>query len=241
MWKTVCSPAWQLIPSTGWPVAAVPVPASRVPASAGPAGTGTPSGPSGPGAGAGLRVPSVLNGASESLGVVLEPPVTASVIPTTAAMTMTAAPATASQKRRRLRRASSARNRATFSRARSCLSRLLFDTIIKRKGLVAGSGGARGIRGGVGHGRHRGADDAGVVEQRRGHDAGPDPGQPRHPLVRLLADPAAHDDQVRREQRLDVLEVLVDPAGPLAPAQVVQFVGARGRTRLRVVSADFDV
>jgi imidazole glycerol-phosphate synthase subunit HisF len=56
--------------------------------------------------------------------------------------------------------------------------------------------GARGAGGG-GHDGHCGADDAGVVEQRRGHDAGPDPGQPRHPLRRLLADAAADDDQVR--------------------------------------------
>ena len=48
MWNSVCSLVWQLIPSTGWPVATV-----AVLASAGPAGTGTPSGPAGPAAGAG--------------------------------------------------------------------------------------------------------------------------------------------------------------------------------------------
>ena len=142
MWKRVCSAVWQLIPSTGWPVAAVPVPAS-----AGPTGTGTPSGPSGPGAGAGLRVPSVLSGARLSLGAVTPaglglPPVRASVIPTTAAMIRTAAAPPTSQRRRRLRWASSARNRAIFSRVRCGLSRLLFDTTMGCPRLTAGSGGA---------------------------------------------------------------------------------------------------
>src|SRR6266852_6934115 len=64
MWKRVCSPAWQLIPSTAWPVAEV-----AVPASAAPAGTGTPfSGPGEPGDGAALRVPSVLSAARWSEG-----------------------------------------------------------------------------------------------------------------------------------------------------------------------------
>jgi cyclase len=88
---------------------------------------------------------------------------------------------------------------------------------------------------------HRGADDAGVVEQRGGHDPGPDPGQPRHPLLRLLADPAADDDEVRGQQRLDVLQVLVDPAGPLAPAQVAELLGPLGRALLGVVTADLDM
>ncbi len=64
MWKTSCSLVSQLIPSTGLPVATV-----AVPASAGAEGTGTPSGPLGPGAGAGFSVPSVLSEASLSSGV----------------------------------------------------------------------------------------------------------------------------------------------------------------------------
>ena len=59
MWNSVCSSVWQLMPSTGWPDATVAVLASGA-----AAGTGTPSGPSGPGAGAGWRDPSVLSGAS---------------------------------------------------------------------------------------------------------------------------------------------------------------------------------
>src|SRR5260370_23909504 len=234
MWKTVGSPAWQLIPSTAWPVAEAAVPASPVPASTGPAGTGTASAPSGPGDGADLSVPSVPSAARWSEGVEGPPgfglpPVTPSVMPTAAPMTTMAAPAQASHCRRRRRLASSARIRAIFSRARCCLSRLLLDTIVERIWLAAGSGG------------HRGADDAGVVEQRRGHDEGPDPGQPRHPLVRLLADAAAAHDEVRGEQGLDVVQVLVDPPGPLAPAQVVQFLGPLGRARLGVVTVDLDV
>src|SRR6516225_7359211 len=98
MWNSVCSLAWQLIPLTGWPVAAV-----AVLASAGPAGTGTPSDPGAPGDGAGAREPSVLSGARvgaapAALGL---PPVTARVMPTAAAMTMMAAPVTASHRRRR--------------------------------------------------------------------------------------------------------------------------------------------
>ena len=99
MWKTSCSLVSQLIPSTGLPVATV-----AAPASAGPAGTGTPSGPLGPGAGAGFSVPSVLSEASLSCGV---PPaalrgfplllVTASVMATAAMMTTTAAPIPVSQ------------------------------------------------------------------------------------------------------------------------------------------------
>ena len=71
-----------------------------------------------PAAGAGLRVPSVLSGASDSPLPEL-PPVTASVMPTAAAMTTTAAPVTASHMRRRRRRACSARSRAILSFARS--------------------------------------------------------------------------------------------------------------------------
>jgi imidazole glycerol-phosphate synthase subunit HisF len=88
---------------------------------------------------------------------------------------------------------------------------------------------------------HRGAYDPGVVLQDRGHDARADAGQLRYPLVGLLADPAADDDQVRREHRLDVLEILIDPPGPLVPAQVVQYLGPLGGTGLRVAAADLDV
>src|SRR5450755_834328 len=98
MWKMVCSLAWQLIPSTVVPAAAVDALASGA-----PAGTGTPSGPDGPGDGAGSRVPSALTGPSLSPGVPPPPPaeplllVTASVIPTAAMITTTAAPIPASQ------------------------------------------------------------------------------------------------------------------------------------------------
>ena len=43
MWNSVCSLAWQLIPSTGWPVATVAVLASGA-----AAGIGTPSARPGP-------------------------------------------------------------------------------------------------------------------------------------------------------------------------------------------------
>src|SRR5215471_701801 len=56
MWNSTCSLVSQRIPSTGWPVALV-----AVLASGGALGTGTPSGPFGPGGGAGLSVPSVLS------------------------------------------------------------------------------------------------------------------------------------------------------------------------------------
>jgi hypothetical protein len=130
MWNTVCSLVSQLMPSTFWPVALV-----AVPASGGALGTGTPSGPAGPGAGAGLSVPSVLSEASFNPGVpppalpppALPPPVAASVMPMAAATT-TAPPATASQRRRRRWRASAARACAIFSRACCCLFLLPLDT-----------------------------------------------------------------------------------------------------------------
>jgi cyclase len=90
-------------------------------------------------------------------------------------------------------------------------------------------------------GSHRGAHDPGVVLQDRRHDARADAGQLRYPLVGLPADPAADDDQVRREHRLDVLEVLADAPGPPVPAQVVQCLGPLGGTGLRVAAADLDV
>src|ERR1700761_3275145 len=100
-WKSVCSPALQLMPSTGDPVAAV-----AVLASAGALGIGTASGPSGPAAGAGCSAPRVLNGADPG-GVLDEPPLTASVTPTAiAAAAMTAPPPIAATRIRRLRRCS---------------------------------------------------------------------------------------------------------------------------------------
>jgi hypothetical protein len=77
--------------------------------------------------------------------------------------------------------------------------------------------------------------------QGGGHDPGADAGQQRHELVRFLADATADDEQVGGQQRLHVPQVLVDPAGPFAPAQVVQFLGVLGGAFLRVVTADFHV
>jgi hypothetical protein len=189
MWNSVCSLVWQLIPSTGWPVAAA------VLASGGPAGIGTPSGPSGPAAGAGLRVPSVLSGASDSPLPELPPPVTASVMPTAAAMITTAAPVTTSHSRRR-RRASWARISAIRSWAR-CRLLLLIGPVPSSRFLVAGSAGARRIGRRFADGSHGRPHDPGIVQQGRRDDARADAGQPRHPLVRLLADAAAHDDKPR--------------------------------------------
>src|SRR5580693_6959083 len=229
MWNTVCSAVWQLIPSTAWPVATVAVPAS------GPAvGIGTPSGPAAPGAGAGWRFPSVLSAASGSPFPEL-PPVTASVMPTAAAITTTAAPAATSHRRRRRRRASSALIRAIRSWARSR------PLLLIGPALVTGPAGAGRIGCRFAAGSHGGPHDPGVVEQGRGHDARAEAGQPRHPLLGLPADPAAHDDEVGRQQRLDALQVLIDMFRPLAPAQVVQLLGALGGAFLRVAAADLDV
>src|SRR5215472_15440919 len=116
------------MPSTGCPVAAV-----AVLASGGALGTGTPSGPGGPGDGAGCSVPSVDRLASLSRGELLLAAcglllVTASAMPTAAAATTTAAPSPASQSRRRRRRASCALIRAIFSRA-CCRFLLPLDTV----------------------------------------------------------------------------------------------------------------
>src|SRR5579862_5428423 len=237
MWNSVCSLAWQPMPSTVWPVAD-PVAL----ASGWAAGIGTPSGPVAPAAGAGLSVPSVLSADSLSDGPD-EPPVTARVMPTAAAATTTSAAAPVSHRRRFLRRASSARWRAIRSFARSRFLSLLAITPIPHRPetLRARRAGAGCVRGLGADGRHRGPHDAGVVEQGRGHDPGPDAGQPRHPLVGLLADAAAHDDQARPQHRLDVLEVLIHASGPLAPAHVVEFLGALGGTRLGVAATDLDV
>jgi imidazole glycerol-phosphate synthase subunit HisF len=88
---------------------------------------------------------------------------------------------------------------------------------------------------------HRGADDPGVVLQGRGHDAGPDARQPRHPFVGLPADAAAHDEQARRDYSLDVLQVLIHASRPLAPAQVVQLLGSLGGALLGVLTVQLDV
>src|SRR5580692_9064836 len=229
MWNTVCSAVWQLIPSTAWPVTAVAVPASGA-----ADGIGTPSAPAAPAAGAGWRFPSVLSAASGNPFPEL-PPLTASVMPTAAAMTTTAAPAAAIHRRRRRRRASSALIRAIRSLAR-CLPLLLIGPP-----LVAGSAGAGPSGPRVTAGRHGCPDDPGVVEHGRGDDAGPDTGQPRHPLLGLPADPAAHDNEVGRQQRLDVLQVLIDMSRPLAPALAIQLLGAFGGAALRVAAADLDV
>src|SRR5215469_11030058 len=107
------------MPSTFWPVALVAVPARGA-----AAGTGTPSGPAGPGDGAGLSAPSVLSEASFSLGVLpppevaeLPPPLTPSAMPTARAATTTTAPAPISNCWRRLRRASAALISAIFAAA----------------------------------------------------------------------------------------------------------------------------
>src|SRR5215470_13745172 len=82
MWKRVCSLVWQLMPSTGWPLALVAAPASGA-----ALGTGTLSEPAGPGEGAALSVPSELRLASFSPGglALALPVVTARVMPTAAA------------------------------------------------------------------------------------------------------------------------------------------------------------
>src|SRR6516162_7746385 len=92
------------------------------PASSAAAGTGTPSGPVAPAAGAGWRAPSVLSGARLSPGVAPltvpePPPVTARMIPATTAITTAAVRLLVTRIRRRRRRACSARSRAILSRA----------------------------------------------------------------------------------------------------------------------------
>ncbi len=125
MWNRTCSLVWQRMPSTGWPVAL-----AAVPASGGALGMGTPSGPVGPGAGAGLSVPSVLSAVSFGDDAGLEPPpeVAASAMPIAAPATITTAPSAASQRRCRRRRASAALACAIFWRACCCLFLLFLDT-----------------------------------------------------------------------------------------------------------------
>ena len=107
--------------------------------------------------------------------------------------------------------------------------------------LVVGGAAARGVGGRPAGGGQRGADDAGVVEQASRHDTGADAGQPGHPLVGLLADAPTDDDEVRRQQRLHVPEVLLDVARPLFPALVTLFLGPLRGAGLRVAAADLDV
>src|SRR6185503_5312412 len=65
-------------------------------------------------------------------------------------------------------------------------------------------------------GGERGADDARVVLQARRYHLGVDL-QVREPVLGLLADAAADDEQRRAEQQLQVRQVLLGPAGPLRP------------------------
>src|SRR5258708_16841249 len=79
----VCSLVWQLMPSTLWPEALVAVSASGA-----ARGTGTPSGPAGPGDGAHLSVPPGLRLAGLSpREPVLAPPLIPRRTPTAAAAT----------------------------------------------------------------------------------------------------------------------------------------------------------
>jgi cyclase len=91
------------------------------------------------------------------------------------------------------------------------------------------------------HGGHRPAHDPGVVLQVRGDDLGLDAGQQRHPVVRHLADAAAHDDQAGGQQRLQVLHVHLYPARPFRPRQVEQLSRVLRGLLLRVLAVDLDV
>src|SRR5690242_10807183 len=107
MWNTVCSPAWQLIPSMVCPVVA-----ADGPASAGTDGIGTFSGPSDPGGGAAVSVPSEDRGPKEAglPGVAADTapeafdPDRPSPTPSPTPATTTTAPPQAASRRRRLRR-----------------------------------------------------------------------------------------------------------------------------------------
>src|SRR6516225_1553589 len=129
MWNSTCSLVSQWMPSTGWPAVV-----AEGPASGGALGIGTPSGPFGPGGGAGLSGPSVLSAASfggdePDAPLAAEPPeVTASVMPTAAPPTITTAPSAISQRCRRRSRASAALACAIFWRACCCRFLLLLDT-----------------------------------------------------------------------------------------------------------------
>ena len=59
-------------------------------------------------------------------------------------------------------------------------------------------------------------------------------------LVRLLADAATDDEEIRREERLE-LEVLVEPLRPLLPRQVLRLAHAVGGASFGVVPAQLEV
>jgi hypothetical protein len=111
MWKIVCSLVLQLMPSTACPLAIVVVPVSGA-----ALGTGTPSGPVAPAAGAGPSVPRVLRAASFAARG--PPPAAAPPLPVVATIAAAMPPATTSPPaatrswRRRRRRASSFRIRS---------------------------------------------------------------------------------------------------------------------------------
>jgi hypothetical protein len=90
-------------------------------------------------------------------------------------------------------------------------------------------------------GRHRGPRDARVIVHRGRDDTSVQAGEQRDVLVRLPADPAADNDELRRKQRLDVLEVLVHVLRPLLPAHLVDVLGVLGGPPLRVLATDLQV
>src|SRR5688572_12471579 len=93
---------------------------------------------------------------------------------------------------------------------------------------------SRGLSGSMRLGSgHRGADDARVVAELRRDDPGPDR-QPRYELLRLLADSAAQDDEVRREQLVDGVEMLVQVACPGLPREAATGPGGGRRSALGV-------
>ena len=89
-------------------------------------------------------------------------------------------------------------------------------------------------------GHERGADDAGVVAQGGGHDLRLD-AEPGHESVGVLADPAAEDEQPRREQPLDGVHVLVEVGRPGLPRQAPPEPCGRGGSPLRVAAPDLHV
>src|SRR5436309_135881 len=86
-------------------------------------------------------------------------------------------------------------------------------------------------------GGHRRADDPGVIPERCGHDPRPDR-QARDELVAVLADPAAENQEVRPEQLVDRVEVLVEVGRPGLPRQAPPDPGGGRRSPLGVAAAD---